>query len=185
MNLLSAYFKYMREPAITVRAVLHARRLGQGLLGYACAALCMVLFFNVGASVSPAVLFAKFVLVFAAELVIGYFVASLSGLFLDLSGSRASSAELFTLVGLSGFIKGLLVAYALIAAAQPALSFLGPLVWLLVWGLQIGFLIKNLGRAYGVSGGKAFVSLLFAVLPVAAAFFLLFVFFIWFIVASV
>lgn len=184
MNLLSAYFKYMREPAITMRAVLHARRLGQGVLGYACAALCMVLFFNIGGSVSPAVLFTKFVIVFAAELVLGYFVASLSGLFLDLAGAEASPAEIFTLVGLAGFIKGLLVAFALIAAAQPALSFLGPLAWLLVLGLQIGFLVKNLGRVYGVSGGKAFTSLLFAVLPVAAAFALLLVFFIWFVAAA-
>lgn len=182
MNLLSAYFKYMRDPACAVRDAFSVRRTGWGVAGYACAALCMVLYFNVGDGISPAALFTKFMILFAAELVIGYFAASLSGLYLDFSGVKASPSQLFALIGTAGFIKGVLAAFAIIKTAVPALAFLGGLVWLAVLLCQLFYLINNLKRLYDISGGKAFIALLFAVVPPVAAGLVLGACFVWMLV---
>lgn len=179
MRLLTAYFNYMKDPLSGIRAAFSVRHTGWGFLGYACAALCMVLYFNVGEGISPVMLFAKFTVLFVAELLIGYFVASLAGLYLDFSGIKASPVQVFTLIGTAGFIKGLLVAFALISAAAPVLSFLGVLVWVCVLICQLCYLLVNLKRLYDISFGRALTALLTAFFVPAFALLVLGIFFVW------
>lgn len=179
MNLLNAYFQYMRAADASAREIFSQRHAAWGVLGYGCAALCMALFFNVGDGLSPLALFAKFAVLFAMELVIGYFAASLSGLFLDFSGVKSSPAQLFTLIGTAGFIKSVLLVFALIKTAAPFLGFLGLPVWGFVLASQLVYLVKNLKRLYGVSVGRALAALAFAVLPLLAAGAVLGALFVW------
>lgn len=184
MGLLNTYFTYMKDPAAGVRQLLTRRSFRQACVGYFVATLGWVLFFNIGDQLSVAALFFKLFLVFLAELTAGYFIAALCGLFLDLRRVKVSSAQLFVLIGSAGFIKALLIAFALISAAVPQahLGYLAPLALLFVFALQLGYLVLGLKRAWNVSAGEALCAWLFGVVPVCALFGLLGIFFIWFLV---
>ncbi len=184
MKLLKAYFHYLNDPEKTVRSFVQERSFALACAGYAVETLSWVLFFNIGAGLSVPVLLLKLVIVFAAEVTAGYFMASLSGLFLDFSRVKSSPAELFVLIGTAGFIKALLIAFAIISAAVPAaqLGLLAPFALLGVLLLQLGFLTRALVRAYEVPVGKALGAWLFGVVPVAVAMALFGVFFVWMLV---
>ena len=169
MKLLKAYFNYMEDPAGALQSLLAERSFSRACAGYFTAALGWVLFFNIGDGLSVPALLLKLLLVFAAELTAGYFIASVCGLFLDFSRVKASPAELFVLVSSAGFIKGLLIAFALVSAAFPPARL----------GLQLGYLTRGLMRAYGISAGKALGAWLFGFVPAAVAAALAGAFFIW------
>lgn len=184
MGLLNTYFTYMQDPATGVRQLLTRRSFRQACLGYLTATLGWVLFFNIGDQLSVAVLLLKLFLVFLAELTAGYFIAALCGLFLDLRRVKVSSAQLFVLIGSAGFIKAILIAFALISAAFPQahLGYLAPLALLGVFALQLGYLVLGLKRAWNVGAGEALGGWLFGFVPVCALFGLVGIFFIWFLV---
>lgn len=181
MNLLKTYFLYMKDPQSAVQNLLERRSFAQACAGYFAATLGWVLFFNIGDGLSVPALIFKLAAVFAAELTAGYFIASLCGLFLDFCRVKVSPAELFCLVGSAGFIKGLLIAFALISAAVPGakLYWFAPLALALVFALQLGYLTRALKRACHVGTGKALGAWLFGFIPVCAALALTFVFLVW------
>ncbi|MBO7605070.1 MAG: hypothetical protein J6S61_01205 [Elusimicrobiaceae bacterium] len=181
MNLLKAYYHFINNPTVTLKTGFAERSFNEAIWGYFVAGLSWVLFFNIGDGLSvPAFLFKLFVL-FLAELTIGYLVASVCALFLDFSDIKTSPAELFILVGISGFIKGLLIGVALISAALPfaQLGFLAPIAMVLVWGLQLAYLTYAVKCAYLINVGKALTTWLFAFVPAIIVCILLFIFFIW------
>lgn len=181
MNLLKSYFKYMDDPSGAITQLAAERSLSRACMGYFAATLGWVLFFNIGDGISPVTLLLKLFVVFIAELTAGYFIASLCGLFLDFKHIKSSPAELFVLIGSAGFIKGLLVAFALISAAWPGagLGLLAPFALLLVLGLQLGYLTRSLMRLCGVSAAQALTAWLFGFVPALVAVVLLGVFFVW------
>ena len=183
-HLLTSYFVYAQDPAKGVRRLLERRSFRQACLGYLVAALSWVLFFNIGAQLSVLALLFKLAVVFLAEVTVGYFVAALCGLFLDLRRVKVSAAQLFVLVGSAGFVKALLMAFALIAAAFPQahLGWLAPFAILFVWGLQLAYLVRGLKHVWNVSTGEALGGWLFGLVPLCAAFMLVGIFFIWFLV---
>ena len=171
----------MCAPEETLQIFLEQRSFGQACIGYFTAALSWVLFFNIASGVPFPLFLLKLGLVFAAELTIGFVWAAFCGLLLDLLRVETSSAKLFTLVGSAGFIKGLLIAFALISAASPTahMDVLAPLAVLLVLVLQLGYLIRSLKRIYGVSYSKAFCVWLFSLVPIAVAVGLFGTFLVW------
>ncbi|MCQ2410712.1 MAG: hypothetical protein MJ053_04325 [Elusimicrobiaceae bacterium] len=181
MHLLKSYFNYVNRPEEALQQLLEERSLTQAYVGYFAAALSWVLFFNVSGGTSVLALFFKIAVIFAAELTAGCFVASFCGLFLDFMRVKTSPVKLFVLVGSAGFIKGLLIAFALIAAAIPSaqLGWFAPLALLLVLGLQLGYLTRGVKRAYDVSYGKALGAWLLAGVPACVALVLLSVFLVW------
>lgn len=181
MNLLKTYFLYIKNPNEALRVMLRERSFKQACAGYFAATLGWVLFFNIGDGLSVPVLILKLAAVFAAELTAGYFIASLCGLFLDFSRIKVSPAELFCLVGSAGFIKGLLIAFALVSAAVPAakLGWLAPLALAFVCALQLGYLTRALKRSCAIGTGRAIGAWLFGFLPVCAALLLAGIFVIW------
>jgi len=187
MKLFKTYYDYVDNPTRALEELFKNRSFQLALWGYFVAALSWVLFFNTGDGLSaPAFLF-KLCILFAAELTVGYIAAAFCSLFLDLSQIKNSAAELFIMVGTSCFIKGMLIAFALISAAFPfaKLGYLCPVALLLVFGLQLGFLIRNVMRTYNAQVGRAFTAWFFAAVPFAAVFVLLGIFFIWGIVLIV
>ena len=183
-HLLGSYFLYMQDPAAGVRRLLTRRSFRQACLGYLVGALSWVLFFNIGDQLSIFALCFKLLVVFLAEITTGYFVAALCGLFLDLRRVKVSAAQLFVLVGSAGFIQALLIAFALLSAAWPQgnLGILAPFAVLLVWALQLVYLVRGLKHVWDVSTGEALGGWLFGLVPVCAAFGLVGIFFIWFLV---
>ena len=181
MHLLKSYFQYVNEPEQALRTLLEEKSVAQACAGYLVAALGWVLFFNISSGVTLPVLLLKVAIVFVAETIAGSFLASFCGLFLDFFRVDTSPVKLFVLIGSAGFIKGLLVAFALISAAVPAvhLGWFWPLAVVGVFGLQLGYLIRGLKRAYNVSYGKAFLVWVLSCVPVLAALMLLGVFFVW------
>ncbi|MBP5617283.1 MAG: hypothetical protein J6X06_05840 [Elusimicrobiaceae bacterium] len=187
MGLLKTYFKYMEDPVEGMHMLMARRSFRQACLGYLTAALSWVLFFNIGDDLSVYAFAFKWILVFAAELTAGYFIAALCGLFLDLRRVKVSSAQLFVMLGSSGFIKTILIAFALISAVftQAHLGRLFPLALLIVFGLQLGYLVRALERTWKVGVAEALGGWLFGFVPVCALFSLLGIFFIWAIVLLV
>lgn len=183
-HLLATYFLYVQDPAAGVRRLLEQRSFRQACVGYFAAALSWVLFFNIGGQLSLFALLFKLLIVFAAEVTAGYFIAALCGLFLDLRRVKVSSAQLFVLVGSAGFLNALLIACALISAvfAQANLGVLFPLVILGLWILKLIYLVRGLEHAWQVSVGDAIGAWLFGLVPVAVSVSLMGIFFIWFLV---
>lgn len=181
MNLLKTYFLYIKDPRQALQSLLENRSFAQACAGYFAATLGWVLFFNIGGGMSVSALLFKLMVVFAAELTAGYFIASLCGLYLDFARIKTSPAELFCLIGSAGFIKGLLVAFALISAALPAakLCWLAPLALAFTFALQLGYLTRALMRTQNIGAGKALAGWLFGFVPVCAALVLGGIFFIW------
>ena len=181
MNVLRLYFDYMNSPEQAVQTLLQKRSFALACVGYFAAALGWVLFFNIGDGLSVLALLIKLAVVFAAELTAGCFIASFCGFFLDFSNVQTSPAKLFVLIGSAGFIKGLLIAFALISAALPLaqLGRLAPLALLIVFVLQLGYLVRAVKRAYHVSYIRALLAWVFAIVPVAVAFALMGVFVVW------
>lgn len=174
----------MQNPVEGMHMLMARRSFRQACLGYLTAALSWVLFFNIGDDLSVAVLILKLLLVFAAELTAGYFIAALCGLFLDLRRVKVSSAQLFVMIGSAGFIKAVLVAFALMSATLPQahLGWLAPLALLGVFIWQLIYLVQGLKRTWHVNAAEALCAWLFGFIPVGALLGILGIFFIWFLV---
>lgn len=181
MKLLKAYFSYMEDPAPALAAFVAEKSFPAACAGYLAAALGWVLFFNIGDGLSVASFVVKWVLVFAAEVTAGYLLAALCGLCLDFARVKASSAEIFCLVGSAGFINSVLVALALVCAAWPEarLNLLAPLGVLLLVGLKAGYLTRGLMRLYQLPVLRALGAWLLSLVPVAVAGVLVLLFGIW------
>lgn len=177
----------MKDPVAGMSMLMSGRSFRQACLGYFVATLGWVLFFNIGDDLSVPVLFVKLMIVFAAELTAGYFIAALCGLFLDLIRVKVSSAQLFVMIGSAGFIKSLLIAFALISAAVPQLHLvcLAPLALVGVLLLQLGYLVRGLKRTWGVDTLEAIGGWMFGLIPVGALFVLLGIFIMWAVVLLV
>lgn len=181
MSILKAYLHYLQDPAEALKKMLQERSVASGCFGFFVATLGWVLFFNVGDGLSVPVLLLKLAIVFLAELTAGYFLAALASLFLDLTGVKNSSVELFILIGSSGLIKSLLIAFAIISNAVPAaqLHYIAPFALLVVYILQVIYLTKALMRVYEISCIKALCAWLCLVIPVFILGLLVSVFGIW------
>lgn len=167
-TLLNAYFAYDKDPAQTVRGLVEGRRFGTAVAGYAVAALCWVVFFWTGAGLSAWGLLWRFAFFWLLEMTVGYLWAALSGLFLNFFSSGNGPSALFVVMGLSGFVQGLLLCFALPAALVPWLKPLAALALAVVVLLRLAFVLRNISRAAEVSLNKAFGVLCFALIPVAA-----------------
>lgn len=181
MELVKIYFQYIKDPSVALKNLLEKRSFLWACAGYFFATLGWVLFFNIGDHVFVPLFLLKIVIVFLAELTAGYFIASLCGLYLDFCRVKVSPAELFVLVGSAGFIKGLLVSFALISAAVPwaDLGFFAPLALLFVFGLQLAYLTRSLSRVYGLGIGRALGAWVFGFVPVLSVCILSLIFFVW------
>lgn len=180
-ELLATYFVYAHNPAAGIKKLVQRRSFRQACVGYFVAALGWVVFFNTGDDLSLFTLGLKGLLVFAAEVTAGYFMAALCGLFLDLRRVKVSAAQLFVLLGSAGFIKALLIAFALIAAAwpQPSVRGVAPFWVLFVWVLQLVYLVRGLKRTWKVGTAEAVGAWLFGFVPVGVLFGLVGIFLVW------
>lgn len=178
-QLLNAYFAYMESPREGLEKLFRRRAYGVGLSGYLMAALASVCVFNMGEGIGVFSFLYKTLVLFIAEVLIGALMAACAALFLDWSGRDASPARLFVLIGTAGFIKGLLIAGAIVFLAVPVLHYLMPLLVLLVLVLQLGYLTRNVARLYQVSAARACVAVLFCAAPALVAALLAMLFLVW------
>jgi len=166
--LWNAYFKYAKDPSAAVRGLVEERHFSAALLGYAAAALCWVVFFWIGDGLSAWGLLWRLAFFWLLEVTFGYLWAALSGLFLNFFSDSNGSSSLFVVLGLSGFVQGILLIFALFSAALPwitplaALAFVVSLLW------RFSFVVLNTARASEVGLAKAFCVLCFAFVPVGA-----------------
>lgn len=169
----------MKDPREGLELLFSSRAYGVGLLGYLTAALAAVCVFNAGAGLGVFAFLFKTLVWWAAELTIGLVMAACAALFLDFTGKKASPAQLFILIGTAGFIKGLIIAFSVIALAQPALSFLVVLGVLATLCLQLGYLLRNIMRVWKVNAWQACGAVFFCAVPALAGAMLSLVFFVW------
>ena len=181
MHVFKSYFQYVNDPEQALWALLEERSFAQACVGYLAAALSWVLFFNIGDGLSVPSFLCKLAVVFSAELTAGYLLAAFCGMILDFWRVETSPVKLFVLIGSAGFIKGLLIAFALISAAVPGahLGWLAPLGLLSVFSLQLGYLTRGVHRTYEISYTKAATAWIMACVPAVVLLGLLVVFLVW------
>lgn len=172
LALLNAYFTYDRNPAFAVRGLAENRHFGAALWGYAIAAMCWVSFFWMGDSLSLLGLVWRLAFFFLLEVTLGYVWAALSGLFLNFFSNGNGPSALFIVIGVSGLMQGLALSFSLMAAAGPWLRPLLPLLLLLTLLMRFLFVLRNIARAARVTLPKALLALVFALVPLLAAFIL-------------
>ncbi len=170
--LIKAYFSYRKDPEQVVRELVSQRRFAAAMWGYAVAALCWVCFFWLGDGLSAWGFVWRFVFFFLLEISLCYLWAALSGLFLSFFSHEDGSAALFIAFGLSGFVQGLLLCYALISAAMPELTSLAALVFFIVMMVRFTFVVMTTARGVQVGMSKALGALCFVLVPAVAAVFL-------------
>lgn len=169
LALLNAYFTYDRNPIVAVRNLAENRHFGAALWGYAIAAMCWVSFFWIGDGLSLPGLLWRLAFFFLLEVTLGYVWAALSGLFLNFFSNGNGPSALFIVIGVSGLMQGLALAFALIAAAGPWLRPLLPLLLLLTLLMRFLFVLRNIARAASVTLPKALLALVFALVPLLAS----------------
>ena len=181
MRLLRSYFNYMQNPTGRWTDLFDRASSAQACAGYFVAALSWVIFFNLGDGISLAALVFKLFFVFLAEVTAGYFIASLTAIYLSFRKIDVSASTLFVLLGSAGFIKSLLIAWALLCAMFPSmhLNSCNALALLLVFALQILYLIAGLKQLVTLTSLGAFVAWGAGVVPGAVLLFVLGVFGIW------
>lgn len=180
MRLLTSYFNYMKNPSGRWEDMFDHSSVGQALFGYLTATLGWVILFNIGDGLSLFSLLAKLSIVFLAEVTVGYFMASLTGMFLSWNEKTVSSFHLFVLIGTAGFIKGLLIAWALICALlNTHLGGYTSLVLFLVFLLQFFYLVRGLKQLTSLSTIGAVGAWFAGIVPVGILLFLLGIFGIW------
>ena len=126
-------------------------------------------------------LFARVLFLFVAEVTAGYFIASLTGLYLHFQKKPIVCSDLFSMISLAGFLKTLLVPWALIAAVFPnlGLSDIG-FFWLgAVVLLQICYLTRELKRLGNLSVDRAFLAWMMGIWPVFLLLGIVFIFGVW------
>lgn len=155
--------------------------IAQACGGYLVAALGWVIFFNVGDGLPVYSVLGKLFFVFLAEVTIGYFVAALAGMYLNFQKKGINSSHIFVLLGTAGFIKSLLIAWALLCAMFPQthLGAYAVLVLLLIALLQAIYLVKGLKQMGPISTADALAAWIAGVLPWGILLFLVGVFGIW------
>ena len=181
MELVKNYFEYVHNPTQALQKLIETPSFRQACWGYFASTLSWVVFFNIGDEIGIPVFLLKLLIVFVAELTLGAFIAAFSGLFLSFRAKNISPAQLFVLIGSSGFIKGLLIAFALISAMWPQaeLWMLAPAALVLVFMLQLGYLTFSLRRVGNIPLSLGLLSWLFGIVPVGMSFSLLGVFVVW------
>jgi len=181
MKLLTSYFKYLQNPSSRWTDFFDSSCVTQACLGYFIAAVGWVIFFNLGDDLSLFALIFKLFFVFLAEVTAGYFIASLVGIYLSFKEKAAPASALFVLIGTAGFIKGLLIAWALLCAMFSGLhlSDCSALVLLGVFVLQIIYLVRGIKQIVPLTTASAMAAWLAGIIPGVLVAFLAGVFFIW------
>jgi len=169
-TLVKAYFDYCKDPVGTVYTLVRERRFGAAVIGYFVAALCWVCFFWIGSGLSSWGFMWRLMFFWLLEITLGYLWAALSGLFLNFFSHENGSSAMFISLGLSGFVQGLLLCFALCAAKIPELAVLSALALSIVLVLRFTFAVVNTARAGQVGLSKALGALCFVLVPAAAAF---------------
>ena len=181
MRLLKSYFSYMENPQPGWFSYFRRGSFLQSCAGYLAAAVSLVIFFNIGEGLSVMGLFARLLFLFVAEVTAGYFIASLTGLYLHFRKKPIVCSDLFSMISLAGFLKTLLVPWALIAAVFPnlGLSDIG-FFWLgAVVLLQICYLTRELKRLGNLSVDRAFLAWMMGIWPVFLLLGIVFIFGVW------
>ncbi len=181
MNFLQSYFNYMKNPDGNWYRLLPNRSFAAACVGYLVAAIAWVVFFNIGDGLNVFSLTTKLFFVFLAEITLGYFIASLTGMLLSFQKIPVPSSDLFALLGSAGFIKTLLLIGALVFTCFPHahVKFLSFLLLLFVLGLQFFYLSNVLKQWGNISFGRAFLYWMMGIFPGFVLFGLLGVFVLW------
>ncbi len=177
MNFFNNMFIFVENPAKAINKILAERSLALAMLGYAAGALSITLMMALESGPMGGTILLSLTCCFLfLDISIGFFFASSSHLFLELTTGKGNAAGLFTLIGLSEFTKTILVAYALIAAAVPAIAGFRVLVVMLILILQLYFILYMMQRVYGLSKLRTFFALVLSFVPsVISLFSLLFI----------
>lgn len=172
MSFINTVYNFVVEPSKAVNDIIKSRSLFMAFLGYVTGSLSIMIMFALEAGGMGSLGFTlTFLAVLFMDICIGFFISSGAHLLLELSTGKGSATGLFTLVGLSQFALTLLVSFALMEAALPALSVLKFFVFLAVACIQFYFVLFMMNKAYGLSKIRTFFTLVLSFIPAVLSLF--------------
>ena len=161
------------NPRVAAVAALGRRRSGFALLGYMAGAAGTYIWVAMGREpVSAAHIISAVAVLFFVEVAAGYFCSAVSHMFMELSGEEGRARAMFGALGMSEFVKLLLVPLALLAqVCSPVLGNLGPLVALGVIFLQFMAAAALVRIAYATTASRAWWAVILPFLLIITGFF--------------
>ncbi len=168
--MLNNLFTFALKPTEAIDNIIKRRSLGLALSGYFTGAISLAIWTAInGGGYSSAKFCAAILGYLVLEGSLGFFLASSAHLLLELSTGKGSAAGLFTLIGLSDFVKTLLVAFALISGVFTAAAGFGVVVFLAVLLLQLYFVLYMMQKVYGLGKARTFFTMLLSFAPAAVS----------------
>jgi len=169
--MFSTLFNFVLKPSTTINQIMQERKLKLALLGYCVGAFSIVLARGLTTETSIFGFIALFLFILFFNVCISFFFSATAHLFLEITTGRGRAAGLFVLLGLSEFVKTLLVAFSLIALNFPGLFAYKGLFVFAILLLQLFFVLYMMKHAYGLSKTMTFVALIVSFVPAIICFF--------------
>lgn len=169
--MFTTLFNFVLKPSPTINQIMQERNLKLALLGYCMGTFSIVLSYGLQKGIGLGGFIGAFLLILFISICISFFFSATAHLFLELTTARGRAAGLFVLIGLSEFVKTLLVAFALIALNFPSLFAFKPLITFIVLLLQLFFVLYMMQHAYGLSKKMTFLALIISFVPPIVCFF--------------
>lgn len=170
--MFTTLFNFVLKPSSTINEIMQERNLRLALLGYCMGAFSLTLstMLREGQN-NPFVFIIIFLAALFFSICISFFFSATAHLFLELTTGRGRAAGLFVLIGLSEFTKTLFVAFTLIALNFPFLFEYKTLIAVIVFIIQLFFILYMMQHAYGLSKKRTFFALLVSFIPAIICFF--------------
>lgn len=145
-----------------LKDIMERRSLPLGLLGYLTGAFAWTFYKNIGGT-TPASFFLQMFLYLVFSILFGFAVAAITQVFMDLLSKKGNAAGMFAIIGISQFVKVLLISFGLIGMAINAGAGWTALAYIVVFFSQITALLYMLGAAYETQKVIVFFAFLFTV----------------------
>ncbi len=167
MSVLELCYAFFEKPKETISKIMREKYLSTAFLGYFTGALVMAIFWKMKSSSGVGLESFLFSIVFFYILMlsVGYFVASCAHLFLDMTTGNGNASGLFSLIGISHFIKIVIIPFIILSIQFPLLREFSVLFLALVIIAQLWVIVYMMQQTYQLKKGITLLALLFSLVP--------------------
>ncbi|MBT3392406.1 MAG: hypothetical protein HN833_02555 [Elusimicrobiaceae bacterium] len=167
MSILDLLCSFFEKPTETITKIMKEKYMSTAFLGYFIGAIIVSIVFKIesplGAGLESFVL--SIIFFFVLMLSVGYFIASCSHLFLDMISDKSNATGLFTIIGLSHFLKAIILPYIILSIQFPILSDFTSLFVFFVIVAQIWLIVSMMQKTYQIKKRLTLFALLFSLIP--------------------
>lgn len=167
MTILELCYAFFEKPKETISKIMTEKYLSTAFLGYFTGALVMSIFVKMRGSgaISADTFLFSILFFYILMLAVGYFIASCAHLFLDMTTGKGNASGLFSLIGISHFIKIVIIPFLILSIQFPVLNQFSFLFLILIILIQLWVIIYMMQQTYQLKKGVTLVALIFSLVP--------------------